>query len=89
MLQPRAEERRRAPRYPCERLARIQGSPPLTCLVTDFSDGGVRIKTLGFSVPDEFVLLLSSDGPKLDGTYKVAWRLGQTVGAKFIGRQTA
>ena len=50
MLQPRAEERRRAPRYPCERLAKIQGSPPLTCLVTDFSDGGVRIKTLGFSV---------------------------------------
>ena len=50
MLQPRAKERRRAPRYPCERLARIQGSPPLPCLITDFSDGGVRIKTIGFRV---------------------------------------
>jgi PilZ domain len=89
MLSPKAKERRRAPRYPCERLAKIQGNPPRPCLITDFSDGGVRIKTLGFNVPDEFVLLLSSDGPKLDGTYKVVWRLGLTVGAKIIGRETA
>jgi hypothetical protein len=48
----------------------------------------VRIKTIGFDVPDEFVLLRSSEGPNLDGTYKVVWRLGQTVGAKIIGRET-
>jgi hypothetical protein len=28
MLSPKAKERRRAPRYPCERLAKIQGNPP-------------------------------------------------------------
>jgi PilZ domain len=88
MLQPRAKERRRAPRYPCERLAKIQANPPLPCLITDFSDGGVRIKTIGFDVPDEFVLLASSDGPKLDGTYKVVWRFDHTVGAKFVGPET-
>ena len=88
MLSPMAKQRRRALRYPCERLAKIQGNPPVPCLVTDFSDGGVRIKTIGFDVPDKFVLRLSNGGPNLDGTYKVVWRFGQTVGAKFIGRET-
>jgi hypothetical protein len=87
MLSPTGNERRRAPRHPCERLARIQGNPPRPCLITDFSDGGVRIKTIGFDVPDEFVLLRSSDGPNLDGTYKVVWRLGLTVGAKFVSSE--
>ena len=88
MLQPRAKKRRRAPRYPCERLAKIKGSPPLPCLITDFSDGGVRIKTIGFDIPDQFVLLASSDGPKLDGIHKVVWRFDHTVGAKFVGPGT-
>ena len=92
MLSPKTKERRRAPRYPCERPAKIQferGDPLRSCLITDFSDGGVRVNTFGFDVPDEFVLLLSGDGPDLDGTYKVVWRLGQNVGAKFISRETA
>ena len=92
MLSPKANERRRAPRYPCDRLAKIelgQGDPPLSCLITDFSDGGVRVNTFGFDIPDEFVLLAVGDGPDLDGTYKVVCRLGQNVGAKFVGRETA
>jgi len=92
MLSPRAKERRRAPRYSCERLAKIhlgRGDPPRSCLITDFSDGGVRVNTFGFDIPDEFVLLAFGDGPDLDGTYKVVWRLGLNVGAKFIGREIA
>jgi hypothetical protein len=88
MLSPKAEEKRGSPRYPLERLAKIQlgqGNPPRYCLVTDVSGGGVRINAFGYTVPDEFVLLLSGDGPAQDGPYKVIWRLGDDVGAKFVG----
>ncbi len=82
------EERRQVLRYPLERLAKIQlgiGTPPRYCLITDISEGGVRLRADGFEVPDEFVLLLSGDGPAQDGTYRVVWRLGRDVGAKFVG----
>ena len=91
MPSPKDEEKREEPRYPLERLAKIQpgqGVPPRYCLVTDISGGGVRVKAFGFDVPDEFVLLLSGDGPAQDGTYKVIWRLGPDVGANLIGRET-
>jgi PilZ domain len=88
---PKAEEKRKAPRYPLERLAKIlpgRSNPPRYCLTTDISNGGVRVNAFGFAIPDEFVLLLSGDGPARDGTYRVIWRLGRDVGAKFIGRET-
>ena len=84
---PKAEEKRGAPRYPLERLAKIQtgdGTPARYCVVLDVSDGGVRINAFGLHIPDEFVLLLSGDGPALDGTYKVIWRIGYDVGARFV-----
>jgi hypothetical protein len=84
---PKAEEKRGAPRYPLARLAKIQldrGKPPQYCVVTDISDGGVRIDTTGFNVPDEFVLLLSGDGPAKDGTYQVIWRRDDEIGAKLL-----
>ena len=83
----RTEEKRGAPRYPLERLAKIQfghGIPSRYCVVTDISGGGVRINAFGFTVPDEFILQLSGDGPAQDGSYKVVWRLGYDVGAKAI-----
>ena len=58
------EERRQGPRYPLERLAKIQpgdGTPPRYCRVTNISDGGVRLNTYGFNVPDEFVLFFSGE----------------------------
>jgi hypothetical protein len=87
MSSPETEEKRGAPRYPLERLAKIQigqGHQTRYCLISDISDGGVRINTFGFDVPDEFVLLLSGDGSARDGTYRAIWRLGQDVGAKFV-----
>jgi len=88
---PKAKEKRETSRYPLERLAKIQpgrSNPPRYCLISNISDGGVRINAFGFDIPDEFVLLLSGDGLARDGTYRVIWRLGQDVGAKFIGRET-
>ena len=92
MLSPKAEEKRASPRYPLERLAKIQpgpANPPRYCLITDISDGGVRINTFGFNPPDEFELLLSGDGPARDGTYRVIWRLGHDVGAKLVSAASA
>jgi PilZ domain len=57
---------------------------PAYCLITDISDGGVRIYLNGLEVPDEFVLLLEGDGPAMDGRYRVVWREGDEVGAKYV-----
>jgi hypothetical protein len=40
-------------------------------------------------VVDEFVLLFhGSGGPARDGTYRVVWRQGREVGAKFVSDAT-
>jgi hypothetical protein len=87
LLWKKPEERRQSPRYPLERLAKIQvgaGVPPRFCLVIDISGGGVRINGYGFDIPDEFELLLSGDGPAQDGMYRVIWRFASEIGAKFV-----
>jgi hypothetical protein len=87
MPSPKVEEKRSSPRYPLERLAKMEprdGTPPRYCLITDISGGGARINTFGVNVPDEFVLRLSGDGPAKDGTYRVIWRVGYDVGAQLV-----
>jgi hypothetical protein len=69
----KSAEKRTAPRYPLARMAKIQlgyDGPLAYCLITDISDGGVRIYLNGLDVPDEFALLLSGDGPAKDGRYR-------------------
>ncbi len=81
------DERRQSARQGVSCLAKIQldnGTPPLYCIVTDTSDGGVRVHSNGFHVPDEFTLLLSGHGPVQNGTYRVIWRRDEEVGAKLI-----
>ncbi|MGO9045861.1 MAG: PilZ domain-containing protein [Xanthobacteraceae bacterium] len=83
------EEKRLTQRHRLGRLASMipaDGGPPRFCLVTDFSDGGVRVNANGLKIPDEFVLQFSGDGQFKDGTYKVVWRNDPIVGAKFIKR---
>lgn len=82
------EDRRRSRRRALNRMAKIQcghGTLARDCLITDISDGGVRLHVEGFEVPDEFVLSVSGEG--LDASeraYRVVWRLGYEVGAKFV-----
>jgi len=81
------QERRREPRRPLYRVARIQfgnGALPRECVVMDISDGGVRLHVEGFEVPDEFVLVLSGHHVTQESKYKVVWRRNQDLGAKFI-----
>jgi PilZ domain-containing protein len=86
---PRPEDRRLSQRRVLNRVAKIQlgnGGLPRDCLITDISDGGVRLHVEGFDVPDEFVLLLSGeDIAAKERVYKVVWRLGYEIGAKFLG----
>ncbi len=81
------EERCQAPRQGIARVAKIQlaaGAVPIYCVVTDVSDGTVCVQANGFPVPEEFTLLLTSDGPFRNGTYKVIWRRDGEVGAKLV-----
>jgi hypothetical protein len=85
---PVEEERRRSPRQRLGRIATIKlgiGIPPRFVLVTNTSVEGVRLQLNGIDLIDMFVLLFhGSGGAARDGTYKVVWRQGQEVGAKFI-----
>ena len=82
-------ERRRSRRRLINRVAKIQfgsgGMLPRDCLITDISTGGVRLHVVGFEVPDDFVLHLSGEGIAKECTYRVVWRLGHEVGARFMG----
>src|SRR5262249_22652896 len=66
--------------------AKTHTPPPVwTCGRDDYSDGGVRLQPNGFEVPNDFALLFAPNEPARSGRYKVVWRLGRDVGAKFIG----
>ncbi len=83
----RLKEKRRSPRRYLYRAAKIKlgaGSLAHDCLVINISDDGVRLNIGALDVPDEFVLLLSSDGVVRENAYKVVWRRGPEVGAKFV-----
>jgi hypothetical protein len=78
------EERRLAPRRRVEYPATVvlDDDAPRYCLVTEMSDGGVRINAIGYKVPDEFGLRFPGNGPTK--SYKVIWRIGHDVGARLI-----
>jgi hypothetical protein len=84
----KSADRRRSPRRRLDRRAKIQlaaGALPRDCLITDISDGGIRLYVEGFEVPDDFVLQLSGEGLADTGrAYRVVWRLGYEVGAEFV-----
>ena len=56
------EERRGEPRWRGEFLATLVSADgqPRHCLVTEMSDGGVRINAIGFRAPEVFGLRLTA-----------------------------
>jgi hypothetical protein len=89
MRSPKPGERRQSLRNGCSRLAKIElgiGTQPRYCLVTDISDGGLRLYVHGFELPDEFAVVLSDGDAAQEGTYRVIWRLGYEVGAELVSR---
>lgn len=85
-------EQRHSPRQRLGRLATIKlgaGMPPRCVLVTNVSEDGVRLLLNGIEAIDEFVLLFHGNGgPARDGTYRLAWRKDNDVGAKFVNTVT-
>ncbi len=85
----KGRDRRLSPRRLLNRMAKIQvgaGTLPRDCLVTDISDSGVRLHVEGLEIPNEFVLLLSGDDlHATERAYRVVWRLGYEIGARFMG----
>jgi hypothetical protein len=83
----KAEEKRRSRRRQINRVAKIQlasGTLPRDCLITDISTGGVRLNVGDYAVPDDFVLVLSSQDGTKECNYQVVWRLGHEIGARFV-----
>ncbi len=81
-------ERRQTPRQRLGKLATIKlgvGIEPRYVLVTNVSTEGVRLQLNGVEPVDEFVLLFHGGcSPARDGTYKLVWRQGREVGARFV-----
>ena len=79
------KERRKTPRRAISRLAKIEiGSSVYGCLVTDLSDGGVRLYVEGIEVPETFVLLMPEEnGIIRPRDCQVVWRVRYEVGANF------
>jgi hypothetical protein len=78
-------DRRKSPRRAISRRAKIEiAGGSRDCLVTDMSDGGVRIFAEGGNVPDRFVLWFSDgDDSTRPRACRVIWRLGPELGAEF------
>jgi hypothetical protein len=76
--------RRRSERRLCRSLAKIQsanGSLPRDCVVTDISDGGVKVVAEHVEIPPEFTLIFSEGRPR---QCRLVWRIGCEFGAEFI-----
>ena len=89
LLQQKQKDRRRAKREIVNRLAKLQlatGSLPRDCLVTDMSEGGVRLHVEGLEVPDQFTLLLAGAESEARRDCHVVWRLGYEIGVKFLDK---
>ena len=79
-----AANRRRSERRLCRSLAKIQfgtGSLPRDCVITDISDGGVKVVADYVDIPQEFTITLSTGYPR---QCRLAWRIGCEFGAEFI-----
>ena len=80
-------ERRKSQRRAISRPAAIEiapGLPARDCLITDLSEGGVRLFIETAEVPDRFVLWFSEDDRSArPRDCSVVWRLGHELGVKF------
>jgi|SRR4051794_13748741 hypothetical protein len=80
------KDKRTSPRRAISRLAKIEvGSLLCGCLITDISEGGVRLYVEGVAVPETFVLLATDDNGCIQPRdCQVIWRLGHELGAKYV-----
>ena len=77
------KNRRATERHAARGGAKMQwaGTLPRDCVITDISDGGVRLLAEGIDVPTQFVLVFGDGRTRRE--CRVVWRLGAEVGAEF------
>jgi hypothetical protein len=76
-------EKRKGVRRPSVRAAKVQArseTPPCDCLITEMSDGGIRLRAASGRVTNRFTLILSNSRREC----QVIWRTGNEVGAEFV-----
>jgi PilZ domain-containing protein len=76
--------RRKSERRLCRSLAKIQfgtGTLPRDCMITDISEGGVKVIAEYPEIPAEFTITLSTGRPR---QCRLAWRIGCEFGAQFV-----
>ena len=76
--------RRTSERRLCRSLAKIQfgtGSLPRDCMITDISDGGLKVIAEFPEIPPEFTIILAGRTPR---QCRLAWRIGCEFGAQFV-----
>ena len=89
--------RRSSERRACRNFAKIQfatGGLPRDCMISDVSDGGVKIIAEYPEIPSEFTVIFSEGRPRQcrlgpARTFRVerraaAWRIGCELGAQFL-----
>jgi hypothetical protein len=80
-------DRRRSLRRPAQHIGKIltePTAPPQYCLVTETSEGGVRIYTASdFEAQSVFTLRFEDT----EARYKVIWRNGQYLGAELASQE--
>ena len=79
-----AANRRKFERRACRSLAKIQigtGTLPRDCLITDISDGGVKVVAEHLVPPPEFTLIFSTGNPR---QCRLVWQIGCEFGAEFV-----
>jgi hypothetical protein len=79
-----AANRRTSVRRACRNFAKIQfatGGLPRDCMITDMSDGGVKIIAEYPEIPSEFTVIFSEGRPR---QCRLAWRIGCELGAQFL-----
>lgn len=52
-------------------------------MLTDISDGGVRVVVESLDVPNEFTIILSDGRVR---PCRLAWRIGYELGAEFLDK---
>jgi hypothetical protein len=88
---PREFNRRRTWRRSTQHIGKILTDPtaaPHYCLVTEASDGGVRVRIYiapDFETPTVFALQFEN----MTAKYKVIWRDGQFLGAELASEKTS
>jgi hypothetical protein len=76
-------EKRKGARQASVRAAKIQArgeTPRCACLITEMSEGGIRLRAASGRVTNRFTLILCSSRREC----RVIWRTGNEVGAEFV-----